>query len=132
MATETACELLVRATPRGPSAKAVHSPLQRPRNPRPSPLTLVRRQLPHRSLERLQQNISVAIAERHRRPDLHNVVIGSVRPQQHTPLAHPIGDEARLGARRLERLTISHELHAKKQARTPYVADDWIAFDERT
>jgi hypothetical protein len=77
--------------------------------------TRARHQFGDYSVKRLDQPIRISLVERHRRPDLHDVVKRSISPGENPLVAHPIHDVRRFAIGWLERLPIAHELDAEKE-----------------
>src|SRR5579862_2000496 len=84
-----------------------------------------------RLLEGLDEQVRIIVAERHRGPDLHDVVVRPVGAEQDAALAHPVGDERGLLTRRLQGLAVLHELHAEEEAGAADVPDERVTVGER-
>src|SRR2546428_1469791 len=62
--------------------------------------------------KRRGQDVCVLSIERHRRPDLEDVVMRTVGPDENAFVAQTVDDLLRFGRRRFERVAIAHQLDA--------------------
>ena len=72
-------------------------------------------QLAQHSIERADQKIRILGIERHRRPDLHDVVIWPVGAEEDAQLEKAVRDLLRLRPPWLERRAIAYELDSEEQ-----------------
>ena len=64
---------------------------------------------------KIYEKIGIAFGKWHGRPDLDDVVIGSVRAEQDSALAHAVGDKRSFFSRRFKCLPVAHQFYPEEQ-----------------
>ena len=79
-----------------------------------------------RSIQRLDEQVGIGPIERHRRTDLHDVVIWTIRAEEDAHLPEAVRYVRRLRSGRFERLAVAHQLDAEEETGPTHVAHELV------